>query len=113
MTSVRLGLVMLAICTSCSFARVRGFEEPTDNTRPSCTQSYTWPIVDGVVAAVLTGVTIYAVATHDSSMAQSDAFGPADAWVAGLGSLGALTHAISGIYGRVKVGTCREEMSRY
>jgi hypothetical protein len=105
--------LLLACTVNCSFVHVRRFEEPPPGVRPTCTSSYTWPLVDAIVTGVAAGTVIYAVATHDSSKPSGDVGGPPHALAAGFGSLIGLGFAISALFGVARVNTCRDELSHY
>jgi hypothetical protein len=112
MTRLLVGLV-LVFSASCSFVYVHRFEEPAPGARPTCTSSYTLPLVDAIVTAIAAGTVIYAVATHDSSSPSSDVGGPPKALAAGFGSLVGVGFGVSALVGVARVGNCREEKSRF
>ena len=103
-----LALLVAALCSACSFALVERYHEPPPGqAEPTCTHSFRWPLVDGVITAAAAGALIYAVATKEEGMPDTGR-----AVLAGVGSLAGVAAAVSAVYGAFSVRTCREERRR-
>jgi len=100
----------LVSVSGCSLFMTRGPRSDTSaQMPPDCTTSMTWPVVDGVVAGVLTIAMISAISQDNNSMTSDDpdSNGIATGFIiAGAAGVGALV-------GHSRVSKCRRASETY
>jgi hypothetical protein len=106
------GLTALSL-TGCSFLFVRGPGDPPPTpypVYPECTASMTWPVVDGVLAAVY-GIAAIGMFVDDGGDAPGDDDDMTEAGVASL--LVAIAAGAGSFVGYRRVSACRDARDAY